>query len=134
MFSGRRGRSSGLPPGPGGTAGPPPPPPLRQRRGRTMARPLAVLFTLLAAPALRAAEKPPALPKDLPPYGEDRPLPVPALDESRLPGGLTIWLLKRPGIPRLTAVLATRGGTAADPPSREGVAQVLADTIKEGTT
>jgi zinc protease len=100
-----------------------------------MARRLAVLFTLLAAPAaLKAAEKPLALPKDLPPYGEDRPLPVPILDQSRLPGGLTLWLVKRPGIPRLTAVLATRGGTAADPPGREGVAQVLADTLKEGTT
>jgi predicted Zn-dependent peptidase len=99
-----------------------------------MARRLAVLFTLLAATAVGAADKPVPLPKDLPPYGEDRPLPVPALDQSRLPGGLTIWLVKRPGVPRLTAVLATRGGTAADPSGREGVAQVLADTIKEGTT
>ena len=59
---------------------------------------LAVLVAGLAAlaPAVRAAEKKP-LPKDLPPFGEDKPLPVPAIDKSQLPNGLSTWIVKRSG-------------------------------------
>ena len=47
----------------------------------------------------RAAEKKP-LPKDLPPFGEDKPLPVPQIAQSKLPNGLTVWLVKRGGYPQ----------------------------------
>ncbi len=82
-------------------------------------------------PALAAERKP--LPKDLPPFGEDKPLPKPALAVSTLPNGLTVWTWPRPGVPRFVAVLAVRGGTAADPKGMEGIAELLADTLKEGT-
>jgi zinc protease len=90
------------------------------------------LAGLLAPALLLAAEKKP-LPKDLPPFGEDKPLPKPALAASTLPNGLTVWTWPRPGVPRFVAVLAVRGGTAADPKGMEGVAELLADTLKEGT-
>ena len=93
---------------------------------------LPALVALLA-PALPGAEKKP-LPKDLPPFGEDKPLPVPAIAQSRLPNGLVVWVVKRPGFPRMAAVLAVRGGTAADPRDAEGITELLADTVKEGTT
>src|SRR5207247_7161977 len=93
---------------------------------------LPALVALLA-PALPGAEKKP-LPKDLPPFGEDKPLPVPAITQSRLPNGLTVWVVKRPGFPRVAAVLAVRGGTAADPRDGEGGTDRLAGTVKEGTT
>jgi predicted Zn-dependent peptidase len=89
-------------------------------------------LAVLAAVSLRAAEEKP-LPKDLPPFGQDKPLPVPAIDQSKLPNGLTIWVVRRAGFPRTTAVLAVRGGTAADPAGREGIAELLAATLKEGT-
>jgi predicted Zn-dependent peptidase len=95
----------------------------------------AILYALagLLAPALLlAAEKKP-LPKDLPSFGEDRPLPKPALAVSKLPNGLTVWTWPRPGVPRFVAVLAVRGGTAADPKGMEGMTELLADTLKEGT-
>ena len=88
--------------------------------------------TALLAPAARAAEPAP-LPKELPPYGADKPLPVPAITKSTLPNGLAVWLVKRPGFPKVSAVLAVRGGTAADPAGMEGVAGLLAATMKEGT-
>ena len=93
---------------------------------------LSVLAGLLAPTLLLAAERKP-LPKDLPPFGEDKPLPKPALAVSKLPNGLTVWTWPRPGVPRIVAVLAVRGGTAADPKGMEGVAELLADTLKEGT-
>jgi predicted Zn-dependent peptidase len=91
------------------------------------------LAALLAAPlALRAAEEKP-LPKELPPFGPDKPLVVPKIDQSKLPSGLTVWLISRTGYPKVTALLTVRGGTAADPKPMEGLSEVLADTLKEGT-
>ena len=98
-----------------------------------MKKPFLLALLALVAPALSAAEKKP-LPKDLPPFGEDKPLPVPAIAQSKLPNGLVVWVVKRPGFPRVAAVLAVRGGTAADPKDAEGIAELLADTVKEGTT
>jgi predicted Zn-dependent peptidase len=95
-------------------------------------RTLTLLLTLLAAPALFAAEKKP-LPAGLPPFGEDKPLPVPRIAESKQPNGLTVWLVQRAGFPRVASVLAVRGGTAADPKDAEGIAELLADTVREGT-
>jgi zinc protease len=102
-----------------------------------MKRAALCLVAALVAPALpvsaiRAAE-PKSLPADLPPFGADRPLPTPALTSSKLPNGLTVWLVTRPGFPKITAVLAVRGGTAADPKGREGISELLAETLKEGT-
>jgi predicted Zn-dependent peptidase len=82
---------------------------------------------------LRAAEEAP-FPKDLPAFGPERPLPVPAIDQSKTPEGLTVWVVKRPGFPKVTAFLAVRGGVAADPKGLEGISEVLAATVKEGTT
>ena len=96
-----------------------------------MTRVLSFLLAVLAVPALAAEKKP--LPAELPPFGKDRPLPVPNIAESKLPNGLTVWLVRREGFPRVAAVLAVRGGTAADPQGAEGIAELLADTVREGT-
>ena len=95
---------------------------------------LAFAVAVLAVPGLTlAAEKKP-LPKDLPPFGADKPLPVPAIAQSKLPNGLVVWLVKRSGFPRAAVVLAVRGaGTAADPKDAEGLTELLAAAIKEGT-
>ena len=99
---------------------------------KTKAFACAFLWLAAAGPA-RAAEKKP-LPKDLPPFGADKPLPVPAIAQSKLPNGLSVWLVKRSGFPRAAVVLAIRGaGTAADPKNAEGLTELLAATVKEGT-
>ena len=93
----------------------------------------ASLCLAVASLALAAEKKP--LPKDLPPFGADKPLPVPAIAQSKLPNGLSVWLVKRSGFPRAAVVLAIRGaGTAADPKDAEGLTGLLASTVKEGTT
>ena len=94
---------------------------------------LLVAALVLATPLLSASEKKP-LPKDLPPFGEDKPLPVPQIAQSRLPNGLTVWVVKRGGYPRVAVKLAVRGGSAADPKEAPGISDLLADTLKEGTT
>jgi len=38
-----------------------------------------------------AAELP--LPKDLPPYGADKPVPVPKIDKHTLSNGMTVWIV-----------------------------------------
>jgi zinc protease len=101
---------------------------------RQAIRTAAVLFTVslaIAGGAQAAKEQP--LPKNLPPYAPEKPLPVPTIADASLPNGLTVWVVPRPGFPKVTAVLAVRGGTAADPEKLAGTADVLADVVKEGT-
>lgn len=100
-----------------------------------LSRFVGALLLLCAARAGAAdpASAKDALPKDLPPFGQDRPLPVPQIIQRKLPEGLTVWLVPRPGFPKVTAVLAVRGGGAADGKGQEGLADLLADVLKEGT-
>ncbi len=92
---------------------------------------LLTLVVGLAVPALATEQKP--LPKEIPPFGPDKPLPAPRILKSTMAEGLTVWLVPRTGFPKVTAVLAVRGGTAADPKDLEGTSQILADLLKEGT-
>lgn len=102
-----------------------------------MRKPKLLSFCLVLAAALAAtqalAKEELAMPKDLPPYGAEKPLPVPAIDVSTLANGLTVWLVPRPGFPKVSAVLAVRGGDAADPQDLLCMADVLGDALKEGT-
>lgn len=101
---------------------------------KTLVSRLLCAGALLCAAGAGAAEPgKDALPKDLPPFGQDRPLPVPQIVQRKLPEGLTLWLVPRPGFPKVTAVLAVRGGGAADPKGAEGLSDLLADVLKEGT-
>jgi zinc protease len=94
-------------------------------------RTLAILLSLAVAPALASEPKP--LPKDLPAFGQDKPLPFPKIAESKTAEGLPVWLVSREGFPKVTVLLVVRGGTAADPKGKEGLSELLAETLKEGT-
>src|SRR5579872_6776544 len=109
--------------------------PLVVTPGRFALTTLAIfsLLFLAAAPAL-AANKEPPLPKDLPPYGELKPFPQPKVITQKLANGLTLWLVSRPGFPKVSYTLAVRGGLSADPADRPGLAELLTDTVNEGTT
>jgi zinc protease len=79
-----------------------------------------------------AAELP--LPRDLPPYGADKPVPVPQIDRHTLPNGLTLWIVADDeGVPKANFVLAVRGGSAHDPRELNGLSSILAGTLDEGT-
>ncbi|HTS75871.1 MAG TPA: pitrilysin family protein [Bryobacteraceae bacterium] len=80
-----------------------------------------------------AADKEPALPKDLPPYGAMKPLAAPRVIQRKLANGLTVWLVPESGFPKVAFALKLRGGYTADPKDRPGFADLLAATVTQGT-
>ncbi len=59
-------------------------------------------------------------------------LPTPV--ERRLANGLTVVVVERHGVPIVTADLVAGGGSAADPKSRAGLAELSAALLTKGTT
>lgn len=98
---------------------------------KTLALHLCIGAALVAAGGAAAQS---ALPKDLPPYGEDKPLPVPAITQKTLDNGLAVWVLPRTdGPPKVDVVLAVRGGKANDPADLPAMSDLLASLLTEGT-
>jgi zinc protease len=95
--------------------------------------PVVLVLALLFAGFSRAAEKTTTLPKDLPPYGPLVPFHAPKAEVKKLVNGLTLWLVPRPGFPKVALVIAVRGGLASDPAARPGLSHLLMDTIDQGT-
>ena len=96
---------------------------------------IAMAVALAVSPAGIARDKGErVLPKDLPAYAADKPLPVPKIEQSTLENGLQVWVLPRDGVPRVDYVLAIRdAGYAADPADRPGFASTLSYMLNEGT-
>ncbi len=90
-------------------------------------------FLFLALPVTGAAQKEKPLPQNLPPYGELKPFTAPKVTTRKLANGLTLWMVPRPGFPKVSYSLAVRGGLAADPQDRPGLAELLTATIDQGT-
>ncbi len=91
------------------------------------------IASLLAGNALAANEAAP-LPKDLPPYAADKPLPVPQIDKKTLANGLEVWVVPRDGLPRVDYVLAVRNaGYGSDAKDAPGFAGTLFYMLNEGT-
>jgi zinc protease len=92
---------------------------------------LVAIVALFASCAF--AQKQAPLPKDLPPYGPEKTLEAPSVKIAKLDNGLTVWLVSKPGFPKLSYVVAVRGGFAADPNDRPGISELLSNTIDQGT-
>ena len=101
-------------------------------RARTFRVSLALLAAVVASSAA-VAKQPPVMPKGLPAFGADKPLPVPTIVTETLPNGLMVWIVPRPGFPKVDASLVVRGGYAADPRDLPGVSHLMATALKEGT-
>jgi zinc protease len=94
---------------------------------------LAAAISLLLSPVALAGASA-KLPADLPPYGQDKPIPVPKIVKKTLSNGLEIWVVARDGLPRVDYVLAVRGaGLIADDSQHPGFANMLAGMLNEGT-
>ena len=74
------------------------------------------------------------LPKDLPSYGPDKPLPTPQIAQRTLPNGLTVWVVPRDGLPKINVALAVLGGTASDTATTPALSRMMARLLNEGTT
>jgi zinc protease len=93
---------------------------------------LALVIGALIAPVISAADL--ALPKNMPAYGADKPLPVPEIAKKTLDNGLTVWVVPRDGVPRVDFVLAFKNaGLAVDPADRPALASMVAAMLSEGT-
>ena len=91
-----------------------------------------VVATLACGNALGVAAT--ELPDALPPYGADKPLPVPGIEVRTLDNGMEVWAVPREGLPRVDYVLAVRNaGYVADAPESRGFALILAGLLAEGT-
>jgi zinc protease len=93
----------------------------------------ALIASSLLFVSLAHAQKEHSLPKDLPPYGPVAPLKAPTVKTLQLDDGLTVWLVARDGFPKVALTVAARGGLAADPKDRPGLAEILAKTLTQGT-
>ncbi len=84
------------------------------------------------APAAQAADV--KLPKEMPAYGKDKPIPAPNIAKKTLANGLQVWVVERKGVPRVDYVLAVRGaGYTADDKDHPGFANLMAGLLNEGT-
>lgn len=94
---------------------------------------LTLAIATMFAPLAHAADAPVA--KGLPPYGKDKPIPVPKIAQKTLANGMTVWVVPRKGLPRVDFVLAVRGaGLAADAKAQPNFASMLAGVMAEGTS
>ena len=93
---------------------------------------IALVIGALIAPVAYAEAA--AMPKDLPAYSADKPLPVPEIAKRTLDNGMTVWVVPRDGVPRVDYVLAFKdAGLAADPADMPGLASMVAGLLNEGS-
>lgn len=97
----------------------------------TMFRTLALAVGLALCGMAQAAT---ALPKDLPAYGPDKPLPIPQIVQRTLSNGLTVWVVPRNGLPKINVAFAVLGGTASDAATTPALSRMMARLLNEGTT
>jgi zinc protease len=100
-----------------------------------MMKRIGVTLVMLFVTALPvcAQEKVPPLPKDLPAYGPTVPFRAPKVETKKLSNGLTLWLVPRPGYPKVALAVAVQGGMASDPADLPGLSQLLMSTLDQGT-
>jgi zinc protease len=89
---------------------------------------------LLAGSAFTALGADIKMPSDLPPYGPLRVPEAPQVQSEKLANGLTVWLVQQNNLPKTAVTLALRGGYCADPADARGISDLLAATVKLGTS
>jgi zinc protease len=92
-----------------------------------------LFFVCLFASVVNATQKEPELPKDLPPFGELKPVQAPSVTEKKLANGLTLWLAPNSAFPKVTFVLVVKGGIAHDGADHAGLSDLLAGMLNQGT-
>src|SRR5215469_16069161 len=94
---------------------------------------MRIFVVVLLLASFARAQKETPLPKDIPPYGPEKPLATPSVRSVTLDNGLSLWLVSEPGFPKVALTVAVRGGLAADPANRPGLSELLSKTIDQGT-
>jgi zinc protease len=95
----------------------------------------AVLLAGLALSVVSAARAEDIkMPAGLPPYGPMRLPEAPKVKSETLANGLTVWLVQQNNLPKAAITLTLRGGYCADPAGARGISDLLAASVKGGTT
>lgn len=94
---------------------------------------LALLGLAACGPAAVAPGVAPSRAAPPPPLAE-RPIRFPSFHETRLPNGLELIVLEYGAMPVASVNLYVRGGAAADPAQRAGLAGMTAELLTKGTT
>lgn len=91
---------------------------------------MTVAGGVAVSPTSAAAQFPPAPP----PPAEMRPLQLPPFEEFELGNGLQVVLVPSQKLPLVSIAVTMPGGSAYDPPGKEGLADVMSDVLVKGTT
>lgn len=92
-----------------------------------------LIFFLCFVSILNAKQKDVELPKDLPPFGELKPVQAPQVAEKKLTNGLTLWLVPNNQFPKVTYTLVVKGGSAHDGVDHAGLSDLLGGMLNQGT-
>ncbi|MDZ7268789.1 MAG: insulinase family protein [candidate division KSB1 bacterium] len=68
-----------------------------------------------------------------PALGVDKPFRSPEVKTAKAANGMEIFVVERPELPKVAVTFVTRAGNVADPPGKEGVANMVIATIDMGT-
>lgn len=100
-----------------------------------MAHSLCKLFLAgLAFSSISAVAADVKMPPGLPAYGPMRLPEAPKVKSETLANGLTVWLVQQNNLPKVAITLTLRGGYCADPADARGISDLLAATVKLGTS
>jgi zinc protease len=68
-----------------------------------------------------------------PELGADRPFQAPHVETAKLDNGMSVFVVERKDLPKVSVTLATRAGSIYDPPDHEGLASLTAESLTRGT-
>ncbi|HKQ51444.1 MAG TPA: pitrilysin family protein, partial [Pyrinomonadaceae bacterium] len=69
----------------------------------------------------------------VPPLGGDRPFMVPPVKTARLENGMDVFVVERPDLPKVAVRFETRAGGVQNPAGKDGLADLVVETMKRGT-
>ena len=68
-----------------------------------------------------------------PDLGSDRPFHAPEVATAKLDNGMSVVVVERKDLPKVSVTFATRAGSVYDPPAKEGLASLTAESVTRGT-
>ncbi len=68
-----------------------------------------------------------------PALGGDKPFNAPDVKSAKLENGMEVLVVERTDLPKVAVTLATRAGGVQDPTGKEGLADLMVQTIRRGT-
>lgn len=68
-----------------------------------------------------------------PPLGGDKPFKAPDVKSAKLENGMEVFVVEKPELPKVAAILATRAGSMADSSGKAGLASLTSRIMRRGT-